>query len=747
MFMLQSGAGVRAGGAIGSDRFGGWARDGSARDELFESLERRLVLTLIGPALPELVDMETQTNPVVAFETEFGNIFLELFPEDAPTTVENFLRYVESGRYTDSFIHRNPTDQFNEPGNFVLQGGNFYFDNEEGLDQIENFDPIANEFARPNVERTLAMALAGGNPDSATSSWFINLVDNTSTLDPQDFTVFGRVLDDASWGVVQTISSLNVQNLAQQFQRGDLEAIPMATPFDPQQGLREENLVFLLNAQTVKPEGSQDFYQHLVIHPEGFRSPTSGQQVDLVNTNDAEAYYQIIIRYEEGMRDEVIASGTLPANTTATLTLHDFNTPQQSLVRGFTPYAIEVYSSVDNNGNNDQGDPVPVYAALRHIDFGGALGDAFWDYGSFGGADRWDFSLVDADAISRGFIVWHNPSPETTEVTVEFYIPGSGTPVTETFTTEGYRRGGVFVQSVDGLSDLPANVLIGARVFSSETDIVAAVSNYSMPDEGELPQAMGSIGLAGGGDTLGLLPGLIRTEGGLVQGLRVGGSAVVTLQRYFNDGDQRTTNMVIQGNRTESRLFDTVLAQADQGESASIRYQSQVGIAVQAAGMGDRTETTSAYMASAISNVGTSAHIAGGLLAFDDNGVSTGEAISVFNPYDNQAIDVVLEFRFSDGTVIETSRATLDAKSRGEFRAEDLSDVLSKVQSGEEFQNYSVTVRGYAEGGSDARHVAASMIRDDRRDVGQFAQSMALNAIPSGDVRHIGDSIFSGTPG
>jgi len=127
-------------------------------------------------------------------ETPLGDIEIELFDEVTPGTVENFLNYVNDGDYEDSFVHRSV------PG-FVIQGGGFTF--EAGQAVPIPADPrIENEFNRSNVRGTIAMAKLGGDPDSATSQWFINLADNSVNLDGDDgqgggfFTVFGQVIGD-----------------------------------------------------------------------------------------------------------------------------------------------------------------------------------------------------------------------------------------------------------------------------------------------------------------------------------------------------------------------------------------------------------------------------------------------------------------------------------------------------------------------------------------------------------------------
>ena len=130
----------------------------------------------------------------VIMETPLGDIEIELFDEVTPGTVENFLNYVNDGYYEDSFVHRSV------PG-FVIQGGGFTFDAGQAF-PIPTDPPIENEFRLSNIRGTIAMAKLSGDPDSATSQWFINLADNSASLDGDDgqgggfFTVFGQVIGD-----------------------------------------------------------------------------------------------------------------------------------------------------------------------------------------------------------------------------------------------------------------------------------------------------------------------------------------------------------------------------------------------------------------------------------------------------------------------------------------------------------------------------------------------------------------------
>lgn len=127
-------------------------------------------------------------NPQVVFETTAGDIRIELFQDDAPVTVENFLGYVDDGFYRGTIFHRVIPD-------FVIQGGGFT----AGLERKPTREPIVNEAdnGRLNERGTLSMARTR-DPDSATSQFFVNLADN-AFLDhgERDFgyAVFARVID------------------------------------------------------------------------------------------------------------------------------------------------------------------------------------------------------------------------------------------------------------------------------------------------------------------------------------------------------------------------------------------------------------------------------------------------------------------------------------------------------------------------------------------------------------------------
>jgi len=138
-------------------------------------------VTLFSPAFAD------EVKPVVVMTTSAGVIELELMPEQAPLTVANFLRYVESGFFTDTIFHR-------VIDNFMIQGGGFTVD----MERKDTLPPVRNESINglPNMRGTISMARTN-DPDSATSQFFINLKNNDflNANGPRPgYAVFGKVV-------------------------------------------------------------------------------------------------------------------------------------------------------------------------------------------------------------------------------------------------------------------------------------------------------------------------------------------------------------------------------------------------------------------------------------------------------------------------------------------------------------------------------------------------------------------------
>lgn len=136
-----------------------------------------------------LVPWASASATLVRLNTSLGPVDIRLLDAEAPATVANFLNYVNTGAYEANLIHRNV------PG-FVVQAGGYRWTG-SAVSKIAQNPPVVNEFgpARSNVCGTVAMAKVAGNPNSATSEWFVNMANNAANLDGQNggFTVFGRV--------------------------------------------------------------------------------------------------------------------------------------------------------------------------------------------------------------------------------------------------------------------------------------------------------------------------------------------------------------------------------------------------------------------------------------------------------------------------------------------------------------------------------------------------------------------------
>ena len=130
-------------------------------------------------------------TPIVQLETSSGNITLELYPDDAPITVENFLGYANNGFYDGTVFHRVIKG-------FMIQGGGV----DENLVLKTTKDPIRNEANNglKNLRGTIAMARTS-DPDSATAQFFINHADNdfldftSETQSGWGYAVFGKVIN------------------------------------------------------------------------------------------------------------------------------------------------------------------------------------------------------------------------------------------------------------------------------------------------------------------------------------------------------------------------------------------------------------------------------------------------------------------------------------------------------------------------------------------------------------------------
>lgn len=133
--------------------------------------------------------IQAADNPVVEMVTSMGTVKIELYPEKAPITVKNFLKYVDDGFYNGTIFHRVIPK-------FMAQGGGYT----PALEKKKTNPPIKNEAGNglSNKRGTISMARTP-EPDSASAQFFINVVDNSAGLDRDlsqrnfGYAVFGKV--------------------------------------------------------------------------------------------------------------------------------------------------------------------------------------------------------------------------------------------------------------------------------------------------------------------------------------------------------------------------------------------------------------------------------------------------------------------------------------------------------------------------------------------------------------------------
>jgi cyclophilin family peptidyl-prolyl cis-trans isomerase len=190
-----------------------------------------LFVVLACGALTGTARAQTSTNTIVRFTiirgtSLLGTMDFELFDQDKPETVRNFLSYVQGGHYQNLVLQRCAPQ-------FVLQAGEVRVSNPKSFFpftqylQVLNLGSISNEFnvgaTQSNVYGTLAMAKVAGQTNSASTDWFINLTNNNVTttnvasLDEQDggYTVFGRILPGTN--VVANTNVLQGTNVLEHF--------------------------------------------------------------------------------------------------------------------------------------------------------------------------------------------------------------------------------------------------------------------------------------------------------------------------------------------------------------------------------------------------------------------------------------------------------------------------------------------------------------------------------------------------
>lgn len=465
---------------------------------LLDTLEPRVFLSTT--PFPLLADLEDPTNPVLRVTTSFGDVDIEMFASEAPDLVAAYINGLERGFGPDlTFFHRLV------PG-VILQGGLYGFDAPSGLGATPIFSPFDSHpgVGRANAQRTVAAAALTDGTLFGVSAFIFNLRDNSTTYDPDQVVVFGRVVDDRSWDVIQTIASLDVADLSgdptfTSLFPGSFHQVPVTRPYtpgsdgDPGDPITSDLLVQNFDVSLIRAPGAPDFYRSTIFQPEGYLNSGIHEFVPIENPHDEPVYFELNARYElfgqvaHVFRDDLVTRGVIAPHSRGGVTLRVGNNTVADAVRYENrPFTLELRSTL------------PLGATLSHYDYGSTIAHPFADIDS----TTWVFPAVEKDGGVHDFLVWYNPTSERGQVEVTLIDSDgvAGDPVV--FDLLEFRRGGVSIADLVGTPDGSYAV----RIVSS-VSIVASRSHYTDPIvPGARREGYSEAGFAGDASTVGVIP-------------------------------------------------------------------------------------------------------------------------------------------------------------------------------------------------------------------------------------------------
>lgn len=722
------------------------------RQAMAESLEPRQLLA--SAPLPTLADMENTSRPVVRFETNFGDVDIELFNDIVPVTVQNFLAYVQTGRYDETFFHRlQLSDDRTSPsappaGISVLQGGGFAYDNLVGTSTPPQNPPINLEFTanrRSNLARTIAMA-RGNAANSATNQFYFNLVDNTnldSSGPTSGFIVFGRVIQ--GWDNVTGIQTNQRRNFTTQANqnpqvsdpafsdnriRGNFGNVPLTASYNEATGVREDSLLTIINAEQIKPASVDGFFTQRFISPEGFNSPTTTEFIEISNPNNGPASYQVIASYEadgringytDGGRELVVTVGTVPANSRIRLQLTGTGTFQDLLREG--AYALIVEAGFPSTVSSPQ--PLSVSISREDAFFNARGSEVLYNTAQVNGtaARDWAFASIDRNDLSQEFILFYNPNDTDVTITVDFLTSEGVRTITQT--VEPFRRGGWGIFQLNlPLGQMSARVRAPLPVYVSVADwdigdaAAPAVTNGIFYTPGWLVNGTPAGGAAAGG--LGRIERTSDDAGQIALYNPGTTTTTVTLTALRENGTTTTQTVPLLAG---ARVALPVTLGLSVGESAALTYSSgSVPIAVQYTQVPRTADRNLLIGGTRLDGGATTAQTALGRVATFSNGeyrlggagstLAYSERLSIFNPFASASLAYTVRFVFSDGTTIDGPTGTLAARNGTTVLTENLAAVIAKATGtgAAALTAYSIVVTGTATPTSGAPIETAGLV-------------------------------------
>lgn len=651
-----------------------------------EVLEPRLHLS------GSVAEMEAPGHSVVQIRLPFSPfadesvIQIELLDDEAPEAASAFLDAVRGGHLDEMFFHRYV------PGS-VLEGGAFRWDVERGLEAVApGADVGAAGATRGNTAWTVAL-VPGAGGGALGNRFIINLGDNSAELDDLGYIVFGVVLEssratlEAYTSTVEptdlTVSPLLAGDFADQFGAVPWNSMNFSGGPPLEFNGTEDRLLHVRDIEVIKAAAADRFYTSFTWYPEGFAGATISEFLPIVNPNDEGVHYQVVARFETGLRDLVIAEGFIGAGERGGITISVAGAAESALVPVGMPYALEVQSTL------------PVGAMLSHYDFGSATGESFTNEAPgatfFAGVD------MRAQVGVKSFLVWL--AREEGDVRVTF-VKGQ-VRQSVTVRTEELRRGGLALHELLAVGLAPE----GYVDIIVEGFVTAAVTTYVQDNAPAAPNgdgyAIATLGTPGRAELVRVAPVQYRyyidlrdTVIPLVE-VREGSDDRVYL---FNPGREETTvtvllapegegdgsEMIVAGAWTVAAGRSDVIVLSEIGALAeggrfSMVIRSDRGVAAHHLRLNpeDAAATRTAIAASTRWAFGE------GFMDPARASVNVFETLSLFNPAaaemggDGSEAEVTVLFRYSDGYALEMTY-TLAAGRSLHLDLDSLDEVLDQ---------------------------------------------------------------------
>lgn len=391
---------------------------------------------------------------------------------------------------------------------------------------------------------------------------------------------------------------------------------------------------------------------HFLYHPEGFSSPTVDEFIPMVNPNDFDVSYTIVARYETGVRDEVIATGVIGANSRGGITITTRFSDAESLTRVGEPYALEIQSTG------------LLGATLSHYDFGITTGENFTNELS----TVWTFSRAHRDPQAfRDFLVFYNPNDDEANLSVTLFY-SDGTVVTFNRSVEAFRRGGV---AFNNDPSVPKDGSFGVMI-TSNVPIVAAISSFDIASN----RGFGTLGLPDVGATRSAIPSITSGDGveTSITVLNTKSTATtVTLVASYADADLPNLTRELNIPAQTQRVFSLSDLGFLGGQLAGIRFTSNQAVVIDAVEyqFGDGNSV------SAISEAGRSFLFGDAWIDPAQAGINYIERLGLYNP-SSVSTNVTLTFLFTDGTT-ETSTVFVGADNFRQVAIDQQPAILNRV--------------------------------------------------------------------